>query len=189
MLSRDRLIRMVRRSQTYISILAFVAVFFICWKFTHLDITQIQLSNWGKSGWVARLWNTAVCGFAISIFANSALYLRSATRLKYRNAFYALFGILSASLFMVGFFNIDHMTVHNISAGIYFFFYPLTIFVLAYFNRKFMSYSDWLAMMVLSASMAAFPVALMGAFKGKAIAEIAHTILAIVYNIIIARRD
>jgi len=180
---------MVRRSQTYISILAFLAVFFVCWKFTHLDITQIQLSNWGKSGWIGKLWNTAICGFAISIFANSALYLKSASRLRYKNAFYALFALLSASLFMVGFFNIDHMAIHNVSAGLYFFFYPLTIFMLAYFNRKCMHYSEWLAMMLLSASMAAFPMMLMAVFKGKAIAEIAHTALAIVYNIKIARHE
>lgn len=189
MLSRERLIRMIRRSQTYISILSFVVVFFFCWKFARLDITQIQLSNWGKSGWIGTVWNTAVCGFAISIAANSFLYLRSATRLKYRKAFYALFGLLSACLFFVGFFNIDYRLIHNVSAGLYFFFYPLTIFALAYFNRKRLSYSDWLHKVILSVSMCVFPVMLMYAFKGMAIAEIAHTLLAIIYNIKIARHE
>lgn len=188
MLSRERLIRMIRRSQTYISILSFLIVFFFCWRFANLDIREIQLSNWGKSGWIGTVWNTAVCGFAISIATNSFLYLRSA-RLKYRKAFYWLFGFLSACLFSVGFFNIDYILIHNASAGLYFFFYPLTIFMLAYFNRKILPYSEWLQMLLLSTSMALFPILLMSMFKGKAMAEIAHTALAILYNIKIARND
>jgi hypothetical protein len=189
MLSRERMIRMIRKSQTYISVLIFLIVFSVCWKFAHLDITQIQLSNWGKSGWIGRVWNTAVCGFAISIFINSFLYLKSAVRIKYTKLFYWLFGFLSACLFIVGFFNIDYRMIHNVSAGLYFFFYPLTIFLFAYFNRKYMSYSDWLQKIILSSCMALFPMLLMTVFKGKAIAEIVHTIIVMFYNIKIARHD
>lgn len=189
MLSRERLIRMVRRSQTYISILLFMIVFFFCWKFANLDIRDIQLSNWGKSGWIGRIWNTAVCGFAISIAINSFLYLKSAYRLRRTKMFYWLFALLSACLFAVGFFNIDYRLIHNVSAGLYFFFYPLTIFLLAYFNRKYMAYSDWLQTIFLSASMTVFPIILMSMFKGMAIAEIAHTVLVIMYNIKIARHE
>jgi hypothetical protein len=189
MLSRERLIRMVRRSQTYVSILLFLIVFFFCWKFAHLDIRDIQLSNWGKSGWIGKLWNTAVCGFAISIAANSFLYLRSAYRLRHRRPFYWLFGFLSTCLFFVGFFNIDYRLIHNVSAGLYFFFYPLTIFLLAYFNRKHMAYSNWMRKVALSVCMAVFPILLMSMFKGMAIAEIAHTLLVIIYNIMIARDE
>jgi len=189
MLSRERLIRMVRRSQTYISIFLFLVVFFFCWKFAHLDIRDIQLSNWGKSGWIGTIWNTAVCGFAISIAINSFLYLRSAARIRYKNAFYALFAFLSACLFFVGFFNIDYRMIHNVSAGLYFFFYPLTIFLFAYFNRKHMTYSDWVHKVALSTSMTLFPILLMTMFKGMAIAEMAHTLLVIIYNIKIARHE
>jgi hypothetical protein len=180
---------MIRRSQTYISILLFLIVFFFCWKFAHLDIRDIQLSNWGKSGWIGTVWNTAVCGFAISIAINSFLYLRSASRLRLTRMFYWLFGFLSACLFIVGFFNIDYRMIHNVSAGLYFFFYPLTIFLLAYFNRKYMTYYDWLQMVILSTSMAVFPILLMWMFKGMAIAEMAHTLLVIIYNIKIARHE
>ena len=180
---------MIRRSQTYISILLFLIVFFFCWKFAHLDIRDIQLSNWGKSGWIGTVWNTAVCGFAISIAINSFLYLRSASRLRLTRMFYWLFGFLSACLFIVGFFNIDYRMIHNVSAGLYFFFYPLTIFLLAYLNRKYMTYYDWLQMVILSTSMAVFPILLMWMFKGMAIAEMAHTLLVIIYNIKIARHE
>ena len=82
--SRERLIKLVRRSQTYISIFIFMTVFFVCWKFANLDIREIELSNWGKSGWIGRIWNSAVCLFAISIFVNSFLYLKNHTRIKYK---------------------------------------------------------------------------------------------------------
>ena len=189
MLSREHLIKLVRRSQTYISITLFMIVFFICWKFTNLDIREIQLSNWGKSGWIAMVWNSAVCLFAISIFVNSFLYLKNNLRIKYKKNFYFLFGFLSMCLFSVGVFNIDYMTIHNVSAGLYFFLYPLTIFIFAYLNRKYMQYSDWLQNVVISTFMAVFPIILMSMFRGMAIAEIAHTFLVILYNIKIARHE
>ena len=63
--SREELIRIVRKAQTWISILLFLGVFLISWKFTNFDIREIELSKWGKKGWVGRIWNTAVCTFAI----------------------------------------------------------------------------------------------------------------------------
>ena len=111
MLSREHLIKLVRRSQTYISIFIFLAVFFVCWKFANLDIREIELSKWGKSGWIGRIWNSAVCLFAISIFVNSFLYLKNNTRAKYKKKFYFLFGFLSACLFVVGFFTFHVMKI------------------------------------------------------------------------------
>lgn len=187
--SREELIRVVRRAQTYISILLFLIVFVICWKFTNLDIREIQLSNWGKSGWIGRVWNTAVCTFAISIFINSFTYLKNNSRIKYKRIFYWLFGFLSLCLFSVGFFNIDWRMIHNTSAGLYFFFYPFTIFLFSYLNRKYLSYKDWQQKVIISISMAVIPMILMSLFKGMAIAEIAHTTLVIIYNIKLSRQD
>lgn len=187
--SRKRLIKLVRRSQTYISIFIFIIVFFICWKFANLDIREIELSNWGKSGWIGRIWNSAVCLFAVSIFVNSFLYLKNQTRIKYKKKFYYLFGFLSICLFGVGFFNLDHEIIHNVSAGLYFFLYPLTIFIFAYLNRKYMMYSDWLQKVIISTSMAVLPIMFINMFPGMAIAEIAHTFLVILYNIKIARHE
>jgi hypothetical protein len=187
--SRKRLIKLVRRSQTYISIFIFIIVFFICWKFANLDIREIELSKWGKSGWIGRIWNSAVCLFAVSIFVNSFLYLKNQTRIKYKKKFYYLFGFLSICLFGVGFFNLDHEIIHNVSAGLYFFLYPLTIFIFAYLNRKYMMYSDWLQKVIISTSMAVLPIMFINMFPGMAIAEIAHTFLVILYNIKIARHE
>lgn len=180
---RDQYIKMIRRGQSWISALLFIIVFIVCWEFTDFNLTDIELSRWGKSGWVGRLWNTAVCTFAISIFINSFLYLKNKKRLKYKTLFYILFALLSFSLFMVGMYNMNWFIIHNLSAGFYFFFYPLTIFLFSYINRKKLSYKDWSYKVALSVSMAIIPMILLSLFKGMAIAEIAHTIIVIIYNI------
>jgi len=189
MRSREQLIRVIRRSQTYASIILFVSVFLVCWKFANLDITEIQLSYWGKSGWIANLWNSAVCLFSVSIFVNSYLYLKNNARIKSRNAFYWLFGMVATALFLVGVFNMDNRLIHNVSAGVYFLLYPLSIFLFSYFNRIFMTYVDWLQTMVISASMTILPIAMLQLFHGMAIAEVAHALLVILYNIKISRHE
>ncbi len=180
---RDQYIKMIRRGQSWISALLFIIVFIVCWKFTNFNLTDIELSRWGKSGWIGRLWNTAVCTFAISIFINSFLYLKNKRRLGYRYLFYFLFALLSTCLFMVGMYNMDWYIIHNLSAGLYFFFYPLTIFLFSYLNRKNLSYNDWSQKVGISVSMAIIPMILMSLFNGMAIAEMAHTLMVIIYNI------
>jgi hypothetical protein len=32
-----------------------------------LDITEIQLSYWGKSGWIANLWNSSLFSFVSAV--------------------------------------------------------------------------------------------------------------------------
>jgi hypothetical protein len=190
MLSRERMTRMIRRSQTYISVLIFTFVFLFCWKTTNLDITSIELSKWGTGGTVGILWNSAVLIFALSIAINSWLYMRVHKRLKHRFKFYILFASLPMTLALVGIFDtFNYPYIHSVAAGLYFFIYPLTIFLFAHINRKNMSYSNWLIHILLATSMAVLPLGLTMVFKGKAIAEIVHTILVIIYNIIIARHE
>jgi hypothetical protein len=83
----------------------------------------------------------------------------------------------------------DWRLIHNTSAFLYFFFYPLTIFLFAYFNRKYLSYKDWKHKVIISISMAVLPIILMSLFKGMAIAEIAHTLMVIIYNIKLSLDD
>jgi hypothetical protein len=187
--SREELIKVIRRSQTYVSILLFLFVFVICWKFTNFDIREIELSKWGKVGWIGKIWNTAICLFSISIFINSFTYLKNNSRIKYKRIFYWLFGFLSLCLFSVGFFNMNWGVVHNTFAGLYFFFYPFTIFLFSYLNRKYLSYMDWQQKVIISILMAVLPMILLSFFKGMAIAEISHTALVIIYNIKLSRQD
>ena len=188
-MSTERMIQLVRRMQTFVSILIFFVVFAICWWTTKLDIRDIQLSNWGIIGWVGKVWNSAVCLFSISIFINSYLYLRNDGRLKYRKAFIWLFATLSLFLFLVGFFNISYHSLHYIFAFSYFFLYPLCIFIFAHFNRKYMTYKDWTQKVTISVLMAVLPLVLIYMFKGMAIAGISHTLLVITYNIKICNID
>lgn len=190
MLSRERMIRLIRRSQTYISVLLFTFVFFFCWKTTNLDITKIELSKWGQSGFIALLWNGAVLLFSLSIAVNSWLYMRGHKRLKHRRKFYLLFACLPMALAVVGLFDaFSHPYIHTIAAGLYFFVYPLAVFLFAHFNRKKMHYRQWVIHITLAVLMAVAPISFMLIFKGKAIAETIHTLLVIVYNVMIARHE
>ena len=190
MLSRERMIRLIRRSQTYISVLLFAFVFFFCWKTTNLDITKIELSKWGQSGFIALLWNGAVLLFSLSFAVNSWLYMRVHKRLKHRKKFYLLFACLPMALAVVGLFDaFSHPYIHSIAAGLYFFVYPLAVFLFAHFNRKKMHYSQWTIHITLAVLMAIAPISFMLMFKGKAIAETIHTLLVIAYNVMIARHE
>ena len=84
---------------------------------------------------------------------------------------------------MVGMYNMDWYIIHTLSAGLYFFFYPLTIFLFSYLNRKNLSYKDWSQKVGISVTMAIVPMILMSLFNGMAIAEMAHTLMVIIYNI------
>jgi len=190
MLSRERMIRLIRRSQTYISVLLFTFVFLFCWKTTNLDITKIELSKWGQSGFIAILWNGAVLLFSLSIAVNSWLYMRGHTRLKHRKKFYILFACLPMALAIVGVFDaFSHPYIHTIAAGLYFFVYPLAVFLFAHFNRKNMRYRQWVIHITLAVLMAVTPISFMLIFKGMAIAETIHTLLVIAYNVMIARHE
>ena len=190
MLSREKMISMIRRSQTYISVLLFTFVFIFCWKTTNLDITKIELSKWGQSGFVSIIWNSAVLIFSLSIAVNSWLYMRGHKRLKHRSKFYILFAFLPMALAVVGLFDaFSHPYIHSVAAGLYFFVYPLTIFLFAHFNRKNMQYLQWTTHITLAVLMAIAPISFMLLFKGMAIAETVHTLLVIIYNVMIARHE
>jgi hypothetical protein len=79
--------------------------------------------------------------------------------------------------------------IHNVSAGIYFLLYPFSIFLFSYLNRKYMTYLDWKQTVAISASMTVFPIAMIQMFHGMAIAEVAHAVLVILYNIKISRHE
>ena len=184
MLDRDRFLKNIRQIQSIISALLFISVSIFCWYFSGFDITQIQLSNWGD-GVVAVIWNTSVCLFSISIFVNSFLYIKNHLRIKYKKLLYLLFGFISINLFIVGFYNLHH-EIHNYSAYLYFFLYPLSIFIHSYLNRSNLTYKDWKEKVILSIVMTTVPLFMIFLFKGMAIAEISHTILVMIWNIKIA---
>lgn len=180
------LLRTIRRLQTILSVALFSMVFIFCWHVTDFEITDIQLSKWGESGITAPFWNGIVCLLAISIFINSYLYIKHTNRIKHKNISYLLFGFVSTCLFLVGFFNVNYEFIHNLAAWLYFFSYPLIIFIFTFIHKNDLKYSDWFKDISISLSMIIFPLIFIWLFNGMAIAELAHILFVIIWNIKLA---
>jgi hypothetical membrane protein len=186
MLMRENLVNMIRKFQTVIAIMLFFAIFILCWKTTNFQLSNIQLSLWGKSGFVGYIWNTAICGLAISTLINSILYIKKSSRIRWKWFSYSMFGLVSLALFATGFFNLNWGMVHIWSAWIYFFMYPLVIFLHTHINRKTLHYKDWRSGILISIGMIVIPLLLSSHFKGLAIPETIHIIFVIIWNLKIA---
>jgi hypothetical membrane protein len=181
---KSDLVRIIRRTQTIISIILFFIVLVFCWEVTGLDVKSIQLSHWGGSnmeyGW---LWNSIVILLSVSIFFNNILFIKKHTRLKKKNVPYILFSFVAISLFFVGTFSLDYGLLHDIPAWFYFFTYPLSIFVMAYLNRDSLLYKEWFTHLIFSITMILLPLMFISFFDGLAVSEIAHSIIVSVWNI------
>src|SRR5690606_4604082 len=104
-MNRSDLVKIIRRSQTFISIMLFLGVFFFSWDVTGFEITEIQLSKWGETGSIVEsIWNSAICLLSVSILFNSIYYIRNNHRIKYKTTSYVLFSLISICLFIIGFF-------------------------------------------------------------------------------------
>lgn len=190
MKSRKDLIRMFRRSQAFISILLFTIISLFFWNFTGFNLSDIQLSHWGSSkvegSW---LWNSSIVILSISIFINSYYYISDNNRIKNKKIPYLLFSFISICLFIVGVFNVDYRIIHNVAAWLYFFCYPLFIFIFTYLNRANLKYKEWQSNLIISTSMIILPMIAINMFSGFAIPEIIHVILVIIWNIKINYND
>ena len=183
---RERLINIIRFSQTMIAVVLFFSIFALCWWKTGFHLSNIQLSIWGKSGFIGYLWNTAICGLGISTFINSILYIKKYKKIKTKILSYFMFSIVSVALFCTGFFNLNWGLIHIWSAWIYFFVYPLVIFIHSHLNRKVLHYKDWRDGILISISMIVLPILSTGLFFGLAIPETIHIIFVIIWNLKIA---
>lgn len=183
---RDRLINIIRFSQTIIAVVLFFLVFALCWWKTGFYLTDIQLSEWGKSGFIGYMWNTVICGLGISTFINSILYIKKSNRIKTKFLSYVMFSFVSIALFATGFFNLNWGILHIWSAWIYFFVYPLVIFLHTHLNRKIIHYKDWRDGILISIAMIVIPLLTLNLFSGLAIPETIHIIFVIIWNLKIA---
>lgn len=184
---KEDLINLIRKTQTIVSILLFFIVSLFCWKVTGLDVKEIQISHWGGSdmewGW---LWNGVIMSLSISIIFNNLLFIKNHLRLKYKKIPYVLFSVVGVCLFMVGLFNVEWGLLHNVPAWIYFFLYPLSIFVMAYLNRTSLLYKEWFTHLIFSVLIIVLPLASITMFDGFAIPEIIHSLLISLWNIHVA---
>lgn len=184
---REDLVRLIRRSQTFISIMLFLGVFLFSWDVTGFELTEIQLSKWGETGSVVeRVWNGVVCLLSISIFLNTYFYIKHNKRIKYKNISYVMFTFVSFCLFVVGFFNVNYHFLHNLGAYLYFFTFPLIVFVFAHIHRTTLQYVDWAHHIGLAICMMVFPLIFLSFFNGMAISETIHIIFVVLWNLKIA---
>lgn len=184
---REDLVRLVRRSQTFISIMLFFIVFWFSWDITGFELTEIQLSKWGETGSVVeKIWNSVICLLSISIFLNTYFYIKHNKRIKYKRISYSMFTFVSICLFVVGIFNIDNQFIHNLGAYLYFFTFPLTVFTFAHIHRKTLQYKDWQHHIIIAICMMVFPLLFLSLFNGMAISEIAHIVFVVLWNFKIA---
>lgn len=185
---REDFVNRIRKLQTITSTILFLVVFFICWFTTNFQLTQIQLSIWGQSGKIGFLWNSIVSLLGLSIFFNSIIWLKSIKKLKFRWFSYFSFSLVSISLFLTGVFNLNWGFLHILFAWIYFFMYPLTIFIHTHLNRKNISYKMWRFGITTSVLMMVMPLITIN-FVGLAVSEIIHIIFVIIWNIKILNYD
>jgi hypothetical membrane protein len=97
-----------------------------------------------------------------------------------------MFSFVALALFATGFFNLNWGMVHMWSAWIYFFIYPLVIFIHTHINRKTLHYKDWRDGILISIGMIVMPLLTSSLFFGLAISETIHIIFVIIWNLKIA---
>jgi hypothetical membrane protein len=155
-----------------------------CWKTAGLELEKIQMSFWGSSemrfGWV---WNSIIITLSLSILANNILFIKRHIRLRKKNISYIMFSFVAMCLMMLGIFNLDYGMLHDLPAWLYFFMYPLSIFVMAYLNRKFLLYREWFTHLIFSIILIIVPITFITMFEGLAIPEILHSVIVSIWNI------
>lgn len=180
------LVNIVRKTQTLVSVLLFVIVFLFFWTVTDFELKEIQLSYWGGNdvayGWI---WNSIIVLLSISILFNNIFFIKKNERIKKKILPYILFSFVALCLFIVGFFNLEY-SIHTVAAYLYFFIYPLAIFVTAYINRTSLIYKEWLKHLLFSISMIIIPLTLITSFNGLAISELVHSLIICIWNLNVA---
>jgi hypothetical membrane protein len=187
---KEDLINVIRKLQTVISIVIFFIIFFFCWNVTEFKLVDIQLSHWGrKSVGVSWIWNSVIVLLSVSTFFNTFIYIKRNNRIKNKIIPHLLFGLVSIFLFFVGFFSVDYKIIHNIAAYLFFFTYPLSIFVMSYLNRKTLLYSEWFTHLLISIIMVVGPLIFISMFEGMAITEIVHVVTVCYWNLYIVFKN
>ncbi len=187
MSNKSDLVSIIRRTQTIVSILLFFIVMFFCWKVTDLELDKIQLSYWGdpemEYGW---LWNSIIVFLSISILINNIFFIKKHSRLSRKTIPYICFTIVASCLFLLGIFHVGYDALHDVPAWIYFFAYPLSIFIMAYLNRKTLLYREWFTHLIFSIVMIIIPLMSITVAEGLGIAEIVHSVIVSAWNIHVA---
>jgi hypothetical membrane protein len=120
-------IRLIKKYHTIISFIIFCSTLIYGIFKINLPITSEALSRFGTYKETNFIWISSLLLIITSICINSTTI--SEWNLKYKKLTRLLFNIAIFGLFNVAFINMDHnKTLHNISAGIFFLFYTISIF-------------------------------------------------------------
>lgn len=182
--TKQELLLKFRKLQTIFSVLLFFFILIFFLVVTKFDVKEIQISHWGVMESVGWVFNYGLIIVSISTFFNVFYYIKNHNRIFYKNKLYILFGLVSFLLFLVGVFPVNiNPSIHNISAFMYFFSYPMSIFILSHLNRKNIVYKEWITHLITSSLMIVVPSIFLSIFNGMAISEIIHTLLVMFWNI------
>lgn len=171
-----------RKIQILVSSGLFLAIFVFFTFFTRYDFTKIQLSHWGivqDLGWI---WNSLVITLSLSVYFNATQYVRNIPSLQNKTVIYIGFTFSCLCLFLTGLFNMNHQ-IHTASAYLYFFTFPVSVYIISYFNADHLPYREWLGHIIFASATFVIPIIFFKMFTGMAIAETIHSVLTIAWNI------
>jgi hypothetical protein len=184
---KEGIVSRIRRFQVIFSVVIFIFVTIMCHLVTGFNISEIQLSTWGEDNLVGGAWNSLIIFMSFTILSNVTIWIYQHPRLKYKPLFYGLFWFASINLFFVGFYPVQYGLLHIIPAIIYFFTYPLIIFLMVFMNRNNIIYREWLKHTIISLLMITIPL-LFITFNGMGIYEIVHASMVGLWNLIILKK-
>ena len=164
------------------STITFLFVFIICYLTTGFNITEIQLSRWGITHQVGWLWNGCLIILGMSCYFNISQYLKLHPHLQFKNYFKYAFLFQCVCISLLGVFVAGNI-IHGILAYTYFFTLPLTINLMAMFNRNRITVREWLIHTIISSLMIVLPLSTLFIFSGKAISETLHSMFFIMWNL------
>jgi len=172
----------IRKIQTIISIILFICVFLFSWYVTEFSIFDIPLSYFSTNPITSSYWNHVLELLSVSLSINTLFYILKHKRLKFKLFLSLGFSLIFLCLFLTGFYPMGFL-IHDITASLYFFIFPLMVFLLSFLNRKYIQYKEWLMHLVFSISTIFFPLLFLLLFKGFAIAEIFHSFCVMVWSL------
>lgn len=175
--------RTINRLQSLTAVTLFVIVFYACYSTTKFKLTEIPLSYYGVYSKYKFFWNTIIMLLLVSILINIKHYIYY-KKMLYSKYLELIFSFLSLCLFLVGLIPMPSI-IHTISAYIYFFGYPLAIFLMTQLNKKQLGIKLTWLLTILSTLMMLIPLYLFKIYDGHAYAETANIIIMIIFNFII----
>lgn len=178
----------IRRVQVIASVTIFLIVLFFCGFSSKFNLLEIELSHWGLESRLSIFWNLTLILLSFSMAINVNQYISTHRRMIMKKTFKNIFLSVFISLFFIGLITLDY-ELHRLFAYYYFFVFPLAIFLMAYFNRRHILYSEWQIHFCVSLFMIISPVILVYMFNGMAIGEISHSIAAVIWNLWILKKN